>query len=124
MEEKIKLAGKYDIQDHKLIRAKTKKPLKATIRYSEEMGTIYFRFENAESYAITNAVDVTPDFSLPLEQAKDSFRDAVVEALTESTWEGDCPLMELDRKFLIGTAEWFADKVFRKRAIEEIEYCC
>ena len=124
MEQEIKLAGKYDIKDHKLIRADKKKALKAEINYSEQMGVVYFRFENAESYALTEAVDVAPDFSLPLEQAKDSFRDNVVEALTESTWEGGCPLMELDRKFLIGTAEWFADKIFRKLAIEEIEYCC
>ena len=124
MEQKIKLAGEYDIQDHRLTRAKIKKPLKATIRYSEEMGTIYFRFENAESYAITDAIDVAPDFTLPLEQAKGEFRDAVVEALAESTWGGDCPLMELDRKFLIGTAEYVADKIFRRRAVEEIEYCC
>lgn len=121
MEKKIKLAGKYDIKDHKLIRADKKKVLKAEINYSEQMGIVYFRFENAESYAITKSVDVAPDFSLPLEQAKMAFEDEVIEALTKSTWEGDCPIAEFDLKFLEMTAADFAESIFKMRAVEELE---
>lgn len=121
MELKIKFVGNYDIKDHKLVRSESKKGLKTTIRYSEEMGMVYFRFETKESYAITHAVDVVPDFSLSLAQAKESFKDNVIDALTKSTWEGDCPLHKLDRKFLAGTAAYFAEVIFEKLAKEEID---
>jgi len=126
MEEKIKFAGKYDIQDGKLVQVtyKAKDELVAIICYSEEMGTVYFHFEMgdmAQKTAITDPVDVEPDWELPLEQAWYSFRDAVVEALRETTWRGECPLWHLDYEFLDGTAEYFAEQIFRARALEELD---
>ena len=126
MEKKLKLYGKYDIQDDKLVRVtyKPKDKLLAVVRYSEEMGTIYFVFEMgdmAQKVAVTKAIDVDPPFGLPLESAWDSFCEDVVYALKEATWKGDCPLWHEDVEYVEGAAEEMAKEIFKMRAEETLE---